>query len=145
MKLRQFLLDRPLREVVVTYIASTWGGLEIIVTICELAGVSILVPQIVSLLIVTGLVLILGIRMIAKRTQATQRPTKKWSLFTGSLVGLAIFFSLLPLSFVFRSGKGITWIMWQDAPILAISFALLAVLTFLGAFISTSRNTSGDA
>ena len=144
MKLRQFLLDRPLREVVVTYIASTWGGLEIIVTICELAGVSILVPQIVSLLIVTGLVLILGVRMIAKRTQVTQRPTKKWSLLTRSLVGFAVFFSLLPLSFA-ASGKGITWIMWQDVPILAISFALLAVLTFLGAFISTSRNTSGDA
>ena len=64
MKLIQFLLYRPLREVVFGYVASTWGALEIVVTVCELVAVPILVPRIISIVILAGLALLLGVRMI---------------------------------------------------------------------------------
>ena len=142
MKLREFILDKPLREVVITYIASTWGGLEIMVTISDLAGFSILIPQITSVLILFGLATILGIRWIAGQTTVPHRPRKPWSQLTRNLVGFAIFFSLLPMSFAFSGADGITWIMWQDAQIFAILFAGLAVLTLLGVVVSIRRDAS---
>ena len=145
MKLRQFLLDRPLREVVVTYIASTWGGLEISVTICELAGFPILIPQTISILILIGLILILGIRQIFRRSKPTLRPVTTWSRLTRFLVGATTFFALLPMLFAWSGTRGITWIMWQNAPIFAMIFAVLAVVMFLGVVVSLRRDTSDDA
>ncbi len=140
MKLGQFLVERPLREVVITYVASTWGGLEIVVTMCELVGVSIIVPQILSLLMLVGLILILGIRLIKSIKSKPRQFT--WSLWTRNLVGLGVFFALLPMSFAGHSVGEVDWIMWQDAPTLASSFAVLAVLTLLGAYFSNRRDRS---
>ncbi|MDP7358753.1 MAG: hypothetical protein QGI68_14270 [Pseudomonadales bacterium] len=141
MKLSEFILDRPLREVIVTYVASTWGGLEIIVTISDLSGFSILIPQIISVLILIGFVLLLSIRWIGMRSRTPKRPRKPWSRLTRNLVHFAMFFALLPMSFVF-SGANITWIMWQDAPVFATIFTVLAVLTLFAVVVSIRRDAS---
>jgi hypothetical protein len=44
----------------------------------------------------------------------------------GALMGLAIFFTLLPMSFVYT--EGIRWIMWRDAPNFAAASLALGIL-----------------
>ncbi|MEM7334004.1 MAG: hypothetical protein AAF490_18105 [Chloroflexota bacterium] len=48
-----------------------------------------------------------------------------------TLLGLALFLSLMPLSNAGNSEEGLTWLMFRDAPNVAILFGVLALIMWI--------------
>ena len=64
--------------------------------------------------------------------------TKKLLWWRGTLMGLAIFFTLVPISFGFNHDS-ITWMFLQQAPAYETIFVCLAALTSWGGFLYVRR------
>lgn len=59
-----------------------------------------------------------------------------------ALQALAIFCTLAPLSFTFGDGQ-LTWMMWRDAPLAALAYAIGAVVSW-GLFLAHDRRINGN-
>jgi len=64
--------------------------------------------------------------------------TKKLLRLRGTLMGLAIWLTLLPLAFQF-DGQRITWMFLRDMPITITTLVCLGALTFWGGFVYVGR------
>jgi hypothetical protein len=60
--------------------------------------------------------------------------TKNMLKWRAHWLGLAILFTLMPLSCVFSSNWHLTWIMLRDAPYAANTFTILAVISWIQFF-----------
>lgn len=49
-----------------------------------------------------------------------------------TLLGIALFCSLMPFAFMVRDGQGLVWLLLRDQPYLALGFGLLAALAWAG-------------
>ncbi|MBI2838304.1 MAG: hypothetical protein HYX75_08325 [Acidobacteria bacterium] len=65
------------------------------------------------------------------RERAALERTRKLLRVRGLLLGFSILFTTLPLSFAFDSSKGLTFLLIRDAPGLAVTFLVLAVVLWI--------------
>jgi len=72
------------------------------------------------------------------REKETLHMTKQLLLWRGILMGLAIFLTMLPLSFRFDHGR-ITWRFLQEAPPLAMALVCLGALSCWAGFLYLRR------
>ena len=120
--------ERPVQQLVLGYVVGAWAVLEIVVTVSELAGLPLVVPRVFVLILAGGLVVVLGIVVAKRGVHAMQRASNPttWGKRRTVFGALAIFFALLPGSFVVSDGS-LEWIMWRDAPRLALVSSALAI------------------
>lgn len=57
--------------------------------------------------------------------------TRQFVFLRSLFMGMAIFFTLSPFSFVFNSQKGITWLMWDASHGLATSFLSIGAASWV--------------
>lgn len=56
----------------------------------------------------------------------------------GALIGLGIFFSLMPCTFIYAHGR-LVYFMWRDAPGSAALYAGLALVAWIALFVTIRR------
>ena len=78
------------------------------------------------------------------REKETLNMTKQLLRWRGILMGLAIFLTLLPLSFRFHEGR-ITWTFLQQTPALITALVCLGALMCWGGFLYVRRRLEGVA
>jgi len=64
--------------------------------------------------------------------------TKRLLRWRGTLMGLAIFFTMLPMSFAFHNHR-LTWMFLQDMPPATTSVVCLAAIACWGGFFYVRR------
>ena len=77
-------------------------------------------------------------RLTATHEKETLDMTKHLLRWRGILMGLALFLTLLPLSFRFDNGR-ITWTFFQDAPPAATTVILIAAVVCWCSFLYVHR------
>ncbi len=120
--------EGSVRRLLLGYVVGAWAVLEIVVTVSELAGVPLVVPRVFALVLAGGLVVVLGVALAKRGVHAMQsasNPTA-WGKRRTTFGALAIFLAFLPGSF-FVSDGSLEWIMWRDAPLLALVSGALAI------------------
>ncbi len=126
------------------YVVGAWAVLEIVVTVSELAGVPLVVPRVFALVLAGGLVVVLGVALARRGVHAMQRASNPtaWGKRRTTFGALAIFLALLPSSF-FVSDGSLEWIMWRDAPLLALVSGALAIAMAVAWGVSARLASSG--
>lgn len=114
------------RQLLLGYVVGAWAALEIVVTVSELAGLPLVVPRLFVLILAGGLVVVLGVAIVKRGVGAMETASGTWGQRKRNFFGLAIFLALLPGSF-HRSDGSLEWIMWRDAPFLALASGVLAI------------------
>jgi anti-sigma factor RsiW len=76
------------------------------------------------------------------KEKETLNMTRQLLRWRGILMGLAIFLTLLPLSFRF-AGRQITWTFLQDAPPVVTAVVCLGALSCWGGFLYVRRRLQG--
>jgi len=71
----------------------------------------------------------------AEALARTKRAIRKRSW----LLSLAIFFTLVPLTFAFDTSRGIVFFMWRDARSLALAFQAAGLGLWIGYFVKERR------
>ena len=118
--------EGSVRHLLLGYVVGAWAALEIVVTVSELAGLPLVVPRLFVLILAGGLVIVLGMAIVKRGVRGMERASRTWGQRKRNFFGLAIFLALLPGSF-HRSDGSLEWIMWRDAPLLALASCVLAI------------------
>ena len=120
--------ERPHRQALLGYAVGAWAVLEIVVTVSELAGLPLAVPRTFAVVLVAGLIGLAVVTLVrqAVRVMQSRSDSAKWETRSSWLGALTLFFGLLPGSFMVRNGS-MEWIMWRDAPILALPCGAVAI------------------
>ena len=135
-----------LRQVLLGYIVGAWALLEIVVTVSELAGLPLAVPRMFVLILAGGLLVVLGVVVVKRGVHAVQRASSSasWEARRAIFGALAIFLILLPGSFLVADGS-LEWIMWRDAPLLALASAASAIASaMLGRICARLASSAAD-
>ena len=132
-----------LRKSLLAYVVGAWAVLEIVVTVSELAGLPLVVPRVFVLVLVVGLVVVVGVA-VAKHRVKVVRMTEPaiWEKRRSLLGPPTVFLALLPGSFIIGDGRD--WIMWRDAPSLALLFFALAVAMAVAWWVSARLASAGS-
>ncbi len=124
------------------YLLGAWAALNIVMTVSELAGLPLVVPRVFGLILVGGLAVVLGMAVVKQVVHAVERASTTWGQRKKNFFGLAIFLATLPGSF-YRSDGSLEWIMWRDAPLLALASGVLAIAAGIAWRLSPRRASSG--
>jgi hypothetical protein len=117
-------------QLLLGYVVGAWAVLDILMTGTELAGLPLAVPRVFMWILLGGLFVVLWVALAKRGVQAMQRvrrPTT-WERLRGWFGLLAIVLVLLPGSSVVRDGS-LEWIMWRDAPLVALGSGALALVS----------------
>ena len=128
LKLR--LSEGSVGQLLLGYVVGAWAVLDILMTGAELAGLPLAVPRVFMWILLGGLFVVLGVALAKRGVHAMQRapsPTT-WEKLRGWFGFLAIVLVLLPGSALVREGS-LEWIMWRDAPLVALGSGALAIVS----------------
>ncbi len=142
--LSNWLRERSIRQLLISYVVGGWAALEVLTTIAELTGLPPSLPRLAGLILIVGLFVTLAVALVQRALSGIGKAgvDRRFGPGRRVLIGLMIFFALIPMSF-YADDETIRWIMWRNAPVIAGIATALALLTGIGWWLS-SKTTEPD-